>query len=117
MLKTLGVSLTIDDFGTGYASLTSLRNLPITSIKIDRSFVAEIAHASGDGAIARAVVALGRSQGLRVIAEGVEETRQLDALRKMGCDVCQGYLIAPPMPAEEYIQWLQDNACMNQTPT
>jgi len=115
-LRDLGVSLTIDDFGTGYASLISLRNVPVSAIKIDRGFVAEITHAPGDGAIARAVIALGGSQSLRVIAEGVEEPGQLEALRAMGCQTCQGYLIAPPLPADAFAAWLAENAERVESP-
>ncbi|MCB1954478.1 MAG: EAL domain-containing protein [Rhodocyclaceae bacterium] len=115
-LRDIGVSLTIDDFGTGYASLASLRHVPVTTIKIDRAFVAEIRDASSDGAIARAVVALGESQGLRVIAEGVEDATQLAALGAMGCEVCQGFLIAAPMPADHFATWLADNQARVDTP-
>lgn len=107
-LHRLGVSLTLDDFGTGYASLAALRDSPLSAIKIDRAFVDELGGKSDHGAIARTVIALGRSQHLRVIAEGVETQKQLAALRSMGCDVGQGFLIAPPMPADEFTLWLQE---------
>lgn len=108
-LRGLGLSLTIDDFGTGYATLASLRNIPVSAIKIDRAFIDDIGNSSGDDAIASAVIALGKSQNLRVIAEGVETMAQLEALRALGCDDCQGYLIAPPMSAKAFASWWQKN--------
>lgn len=108
-LQRLGVRMTIDDFGTGYATLSSLRNAPISAIKIDRAFIDDIGSKKSDGAIARAVVALGHSQGLRVVAEGVESKKQLKFLGEIGCDACQGYLVAPPMSADEFEAWLQEN--------
>ena len=115
-LRELGVSLTIDDFGTGYASLASLGQVPVSTIKIDRSFVAEIGNEPGDGAIARAVVALGASQDLRVVAEGVERPAQLEALRTMQCEICQGFLIAPPMAADDFAVWLAEQSARIETP-
>ena len=108
-LRGLGLSLTIDDFGTAYATLASLRNIPVSAIKIDRAFIDDIGNSSGDDAIASAVIALGKSQNLRVIAEGVETMAQLEALRALGCDDCQGYLIAPPMSAKAFASWWQKN--------
>ncbi|MCP5236263.1 MAG: EAL domain-containing protein [Zoogloeaceae bacterium] len=105
-LNELGFSLTIDDFGTGYATLTSLRNAPISAIKIDRAFVDDLGGKSSEAKIADAVVALGKSQGLHVIAEGVEHEEQLHELSEMQCDAYQGYLLAPPMSAERFGNWL-----------
>ncbi|MBL8472837.1 MAG: EAL domain-containing protein [Rhodocyclaceae bacterium] len=106
-IKALGVSLTIDDFGTGYSTFLSLRQEQVDSIKIDRAFVDELVGHKDGGAIARAVIVLGRSQGLRVVAEGVETRAQLDALAAMQCDACQGFLVAPPMTADQFQTWLE----------
>jgi EAL domain-containing protein (putative c-di-GMP-specific phosphodiesterase class I) len=98
-LRRLGVRLAIDDFGTGYASLAYLRQLPLDIIKIDPSFVAGLGHDDTLTLITRTVVQLGRDLGLRVVAEGIEQPRQLIALREMGCDDGQGFLFARPMAA------------------
>jgi len=99
-LKTLGVKISIDDFGTGYSSLSYLSRFPIDTLKIDRSFVREIEH-SGDAPIIATVVALARTLGLGTVAEGVETTEQLEAVRNEGCDRVQGYLFSRPVPREE----------------
>jgi EAL domain-containing protein (putative c-di-GMP-specific phosphodiesterase class I) len=106
-LKALGARLTIDDFGTGYSSLSYLKRFPIDRLKIDASFVRDVARDRDDAAIAAAIVGLGRTLGLRVVAEGVESTAQLEFLRKQGCDDIQGYLVAQPMTGDEAIAWLR----------
>ena len=98
-LHRLGVRMAIDDFGTGYASLTHLRQLPLDIIKIDPSFVAGLGHDDTLTLLTRTVVQVGRDLGLRVIAEGIEQPRQLAALREMGCGYGQGFLVARPMSA------------------
>ena len=98
-LHRLGVRMAIDDFGTGYASLAYLRQLPLDIIKIDPSFVAGLGHDDTLTLLTRTVVQVGRDLGLRVIAEGIEQPRQLAALREMGCGYGQGFLIARPMGA------------------
>lgn len=100
-LHALGVRLAIDDFGTGHSSLARLRTLPVTDLKIDRSFVNEIRGDSDCGPIIVAVVAMARALGLAVTAEGVETTSQLAALRQLGVDAIQGYLVARPAPLAE----------------
>lgn len=100
-LTARGVGLAIDDFGVGYSSLAYLRRLPAQKIKVDRSFVREIGvNAEGDRLV-KSIVALGQSLGKRVVAEGVETEAQLAFLRATGCDVAQGYYLAPPLPAKE----------------
>jgi EAL domain-containing protein (putative c-di-GMP-specific phosphodiesterase class I) len=107
-LRTLGASLAIDDFGTGYSSLSLLRELPVDTLKIDRSFVSGMRTGRGDEAIVRSVVALGRDLGLTVVGEGVETRAELDALTEFGCDVAQGFLIARPVPASEVAHVIDD---------
>jgi EAL domain-containing protein (putative c-di-GMP-specific phosphodiesterase class I) len=104
-LKALGARLAMDDFGTGYSSLANLRRLPVDILKIDRRFVAGMADHDDDGTIVRSIVALARSLGRTVVAEGVEDGRQLDMLRHLGCDQAQGYYLgrpqSPPAQLEE----------------
>ena len=97
-LKGLGVQLSIDDFGTGYSSLAYLRRLPVDQLKVDRSFIEDVA-AHGDTRIMHAVVRLAHDLGLEVVAEGVETLDELDVVRRLGCDVIQGYLLASPVSA------------------
>ena len=99
-LKAIGVTLAIDDFGTGYSSLSYLQQFPVDRLKIDQSFVRGLA-ANGDLSIARAVVAMGHSLGLEIIAEGVETPGQMARLREFGCNEGQGYLFSRPVPPEE----------------
>jgi len=96
-LKARGCSVAIDDFGTGYSSLGQLERLPVDILKIDQTFVAGIGHSGGNGAIARAIIALSHSLGLRTVAEGVETEAQLAFLRDQRCDAAQGYLLGSPM--------------------
>ena len=101
-LRAEGVHLAIDDFGTGYSSLSALRKLPIDLIKIDQSFVASLPEDDDAGTIAWAVVSLGHSMGIPVLAEGVETNEQRDALVRFGCDQAQGYLYARPLPPQDF---------------
>jgi diguanylate cyclase (GGDEF)-like protein len=103
--RDLGVSFALDDFGTGYSSLTSLRRLPIATIKIDRSFVARMLVDPADRAIVKAVVELAHAFGRTCVAEGVETAEHLQVLRAMGCELAQGFAIARPMPAEDLPGW------------
>jgi diguanylate cyclase (GGDEF)-like protein len=100
-LKELGVRIAIDDFGTGYSSLSYLTTFPIDTLKLDRSFVHNIGKARGSEEVAAAVIALALSLEIGVIAEGVEEQRQMRWLQGLGCDQFQGYLFSPPLPAGE----------------
>jgi EAL domain-containing protein (putative c-di-GMP-specific phosphodiesterase class I) len=99
-LKSLGLRISIDDFGTGYSSLSYLRRLPIDTLKIAKPFVDVVARGPRDEALAQAIVSLARSLQLEVVAEGVEEQTQLDVLLRMGCELGQGYLVSPAVPAE-----------------
>jgi diguanylate cyclase (GGDEF)-like protein len=100
-LRSLGVRISMDDFGTGYSSLSYLRSFPFDKIKIDRSFVSELASRDDSMAIVRAVTGLGKSLGISTTAEGVETSEQLALLRLEGCTEVQGYLFSPPRPAED----------------
>jgi diguanylate cyclase (GGDEF)-like protein/PAS domain S-box-containing protein len=104
-LTRQGVRLTVDDFGTGHSNLSRLGQLPITSIKIDRSLITCIATQPKDAAIVRAVVEIAHTLGARVVAEGVETAQQLAILRKSQCDFLQGYLLCKPLPANLFLAW------------
>jgi diguanylate cyclase (GGDEF)-like protein/PAS domain S-box-containing protein len=109
-LKAMGVSLSIDDFGTGYSSLSALKSFPISRLKIDKSFVSELADNPDDQAIALAVISLGHKLNLRVIAEGVETEQQRRFLRENDCDEMQGYLFSRPLPPAEVATLLRAQA-------
>ncbi|HEV2274768.1 MAG TPA: EAL domain-containing protein [Acidobacteriaceae bacterium] len=109
-LASLGVHLSVDDFGTGYSSLSHLHQLPISTLKIDRSFVERVSAVNGTYSIVQAIVALGHSLGLQVVAEGVERGDQLEGLRQIGCDFLQGYLFAAPLPAARVSRHLAPSA-------
>jgi diguanylate cyclase (GGDEF)-like protein/PAS domain S-box-containing protein len=109
-LEAMGVSLSIDDFGTGYSSLSALKSFPISSLKIDKSFVSELADNPDDQAIAMAVISLGHKLNLRVIAEGVETEQQCNFLRDNDCDEMQGYLFSRPVPPERIAAMLAEQA-------
>jgi diguanylate cyclase (GGDEF)-like protein len=108
-LGDLGVNTAIDDFGTGYSSLTYLRDLPLQEIKIDKSFVAEMHRRSDEFTIVRSMIDLGHNLGLEVVAEGVEHADDLQLLRRLGCDLGQGFHFSRPLPLDELLVWLQQH--------
>ncbi|HKH28904.1 MAG TPA: EAL domain-containing protein [Sphingomicrobium sp.] len=103
-----GIGLAIDDFGTGYSSLLQLRQLPFTELKIDRCFVADLPAAHDSRLIVKTIIDLAHGLGLVATAEGVETIEQLRLIRELGCDVVQGFLIAPPLEPGELISWNED---------
>ena len=109
-LDRLGVKLSIDDFGTGYSSLSYLKQFPIYRLKIDQSFTRGLPDDTGSGAIVQAVISMGHSLGLNVLAEGVETTAQEEHLRALWCDAAQGYLYSKPVPADAYAAFLRARA-------
>ncbi|MCX4474035.1 EAL domain-containing protein [Micromonospora sp. NBC_01655] len=105
-LHGIGVAIALDDFGTGYSSMQHLRRLPLSEVKVDRSFVLGMVEDADDAAIVRSMIELAGALGLRVVAEGVEDERTWRLLHAAGCDVAQGWFYARPMPAEELAAWL-----------
>ena len=107
-LRDLGISIAVDDYGTGYSSLAYLRHLNVDELKIDKSFVINLATDDGDAVIVRSTIELGHNLGLRLVAEGVEDQQALDLLESWGCDLIQGYLISRPMAVDDVLPWMQD---------
>jgi EAL domain-containing protein (putative c-di-GMP-specific phosphodiesterase class I) len=103
----MGVQISIDDFGTGYSSLSYLKRLPVDEIKVDRSFVQQMAHDPRDMAIVRSTIALAHDLGLSVVAEGVEDRATWDLLVRHGCDQVQGYYLSRALPADALTDWLR----------
>jgi len=108
-LTDIGIRLSIDDFGTGYSSLSYLRKLPITNLKIDRSFVDELPENADDAAIVSSIISMAHYLGMKTIAEGVETEAQLKFLQEAGCDIAQGYLISKPLPLERLRKFIKEN--------
>ena len=109
-LRDAGVRLSIDDFGTGHSSLAQLRGLPVDEIKIDKSFVMALTENSEDAVIVRSAIEIGHNMGLRVIAEGVETADGLAVLRRLHCDMAQGFLFSPPLHPDAFVQWCRQHA-------
>ena len=106
-LKAMGVRLAIDDFGTGYSSLAQLKRFPIDTLKVDRSFIRELPADTEDKAIAEAIIAMGKTLSLTVVAEGVETPEQKAFLRERACDQMQGYYFSKPIPADAFAELLR----------
>jgi diguanylate cyclase (GGDEF)-like protein/PAS domain S-box-containing protein len=109
-LRDLGIKIAIDDFGTGYSSLSYLKNWRVDALKIDRSFVRDLVTDSSDLAIVSAIIAIARHLHIEVIAEGIEAYQQVEILRRLGCTIGQGFLFARPMPADEVLKLLRNDA-------
>ena len=105
-MRALGVRLAIDDFGTGQSSLAHLKRLPVVQLKIDKSFVHEMATNENDAVIVRSTIDLGHNLGLTVVAEGVEDLATWNLLTELGCDEAQGYYASRPVPSSDLVQWL-----------
>jgi diguanylate cyclase (GGDEF)-like protein len=106
-LHEMGVRLSVDDFGTGYSSLGYLKRLPVSELKLDKSFVNDLEHEASDRALAEAVIGIGQALGLQVVAEGVETPGQREWLARAGCTVAQGFLFTRALPADELVAWLE----------
>ncbi|MGA7053737.1 MAG: EAL domain-containing protein, partial [Mycobacterium sp.] len=106
----LGVRISLDDYGTGWSSLARLQDVSVDELKLDRIFVARLAQDPRSVAIVRSTVALARSLGADLVAEGVEDEITLDALRRFGCTITQGFVHSPPLPANEMQQWVTNCA-------
>jgi EAL domain-containing protein (putative c-di-GMP-specific phosphodiesterase class I) len=115
-LNEIGVEISIDDFGTGYSSLAYLTTLPISEVKIDRSFVRDLGITPQSSAVVTAIIALARSLGLRVVAEGVENLRQMEVLHRLGCGVMQGFLFSRPIPPDDLEAWLRNTILPRRAP-
>ena len=106
-MRDLGVHAAIDDFGTGYSTLEYLRELPVDTVKLDRSFVANCSNSDRDRAVLSSLIQLARSLDLHTLAEGAEDAEQLDVLTQLGCDAVQGYVVARPMEWNAFLAWLR----------
>jgi EAL domain-containing protein (putative c-di-GMP-specific phosphodiesterase class I) len=110
--KFYGISIALDDFGTGYSSLSYLRQLPISTLKIDKSFIDSVSISKRNKTLTGAIISMGHGLGLKVVAEGVETLEQLTSIDKLKCDRAQGYLISKPVPGEELIKLLENKDIM-----
>lgn len=109
LLTDLGVPIHLDDFGTGYSSLAYLQQLPVTTVKVDKSFVGDMATNERNSALVRATIDVAHTLGLEVVAEGVESAEAMTMLHRMGCDKAQGYFIGRPMPLPALLEWMDDD--------
>ncbi|RAU93998.1 ABC transporter substrate binding protein [Paenibacillus sp. YN15] len=109
-LKALGIRIALDDFGTGYSSLSYLKALPITTLKVDKTFIDDVPGAAENRSLASSIVMIGHRMGLEVVAEGVESREQLQYLRSRKCDKIQGYYISKPLPEHAIVEWLRETA-------
>ncbi len=111
-LKALGVRISMDDFGTGYSSLASLQDLPLDILKIDKLFIDHVAEDPRRTAFAQAIIRMGKTLGLGLIAEGVETAAQAERLQSLGCRLAQGFYFSRPVPAEEILRMLRTSHAM-----
>lgn len=119
-LNSLGVGIHIDDFGTGYSSLSYLAELPVKTLKIDRTFVSRLTESESNIRVVQAIVALGKAMELDIVAEGVENDREFALVRKLGCNLVQGFFIGKPMPADRFLNWCgghEDTQSLKQATT
>lgn len=112
-IRLKGFSLSIDDFGTGYSSLVELQRLPFTELKIDKSFVSDIAYNQSNMHIVRSIISLGQNMNLSLVAEGVETIEAAEQLKEMGCDILQGYLYSKPLSVNNFINWYKEKIDVN----
>ncbi|QPK63865.1 EAL domain-containing protein [Methylomonas sp. LL1] len=115
-LHEMGYKLSIDDFGTGYSSLAYLKKMPLTELKIDKSFVCDVLHSENDAVIVKATINLAHNLGLQVTAEGVESQQVMELLEGYECDVAQGYLLSRPIPLDQFNQWMRVEAAAFHKP-
>lgn len=113
-LHKMGYQLSIDDFGTGYSSLAYLKKMPLTELKIDKSFVGDVLQSENDAVIVKATINLAHNLGLQVTAEGVESKQVLDLLNSYDCDIAQGYFFSKPIPIDAFTLWMQEHAPANR---
>jgi EAL domain-containing protein (putative c-di-GMP-specific phosphodiesterase class I) len=106
-LKQMGLRLSVDDFGTGYSSLSYVKNFPLDELKIDKLFVQHMRQSKGDQQIVRSVIDLAHNFDLSVVAEGVEDAATFKELKRMGCDLAQGYHMSPALPSPTLLEWLK----------
>ncbi|MGH2841818.1 MAG: EAL domain-containing protein, partial [Solirubrobacteraceae bacterium] len=116
-LSELGVRISLDDFGTGYSSLTHLRALPVSEVKVDRSFVARMRSDATDAAIVRSTIQLAHNLGMRIVAEGVEDEQTWASLERLECELIQGYCLSRPLPPAEVAAFLAADRRAPRTPT
>jgi len=105
-LDKLGIEITVDDFGTGYSSLAYLKQLPLSKLKIDKSFIMDMIHDDNDAMIVRSTIDLAHNLGMQVVAEGIEEKEHLELLTILDCELGQGYFISYPLPDDEFETWI-----------
>ena len=108
-LRSMGIGISIDDFGTGYSALSYFKRIPASELKIDRDFVMNMLESDGDRSIVETIIELAHRFDMKVVAEGVESAEQLNMLKKLGCDMAQGFYVSEPLPHDEYCQWLKNN--------
>ena len=115
-IRELGIAIAIDDFGTGYSSLAYLRQLPLTTLKVDQSFIRYLDKNPDDQALTRTIVKMAHSLGLEAVAEGIEAEVHANFLRELDCEIGQGYMFAKPMPADAFTKWLAENPVRKFSP-